>query len=159
MFEMGFDDKLPEPEKAIENYKFAHYRGNSDATINLAIYYLSGRFMKPDPIVGKALLTQAYKDRNPRSVDCMLTYGLIKNKSEVDGFIQSNLLEGKGAASPDFGKHNLNSNLNVSDIVPSNKGDGEQSVNAVLYQAGLLKTRTMNDVIIERSGITYQMVE
>ena len=60
MFEMGFDDKLPEPEKAIENYKFAHYRGNSDATINLAIYYLSGRFMKPDQIVGKALLTQAY---------------------------------------------------------------------------------------------------
>ena len=87
MFEMGFDDKLPEPEKAIENYKFAHYKGNSDATINLAIYYLNGRFMKPDQTVGKALLTQAYKDRNPRSVDCMLTYGLIKNKNEVDGFI------------------------------------------------------------------------
>jgi hypothetical protein len=64
------------------------------------------------------------------------------------------LLEGKGAVSPDFGKHHSNSNLNVSDIVPSNKGDGEQSVNAVLYQAGLLKMRTINDAVVERSGIS-----
>jgi hypothetical protein len=163
MYEIGFDDKLPDPERALENYKYAHNKGNSDASINLAIYYLNGRFIKPDANTGKALLIYAYKDRNPRCVDCMLTYGLIKNKSEIDGLIQSNTLmentrDLKRQVTLDYGRHNnsrpqSSQMINISEIVPSYREVGEPNINTVLHQAGLLKMRTSNELKVENSDI------
>lgn len=41
MLENGYDEKMSDPDQALEYYKRAHKMGNTDATINIAIYYLN----------------------------------------------------------------------------------------------------------------------
>jgi TPR repeat protein len=41
MLESGFDEKMSDPEQALEFYKKAHKLGNTDATINLALFHLN----------------------------------------------------------------------------------------------------------------------
>lgn len=43
MLENGFDEKLSDHEQALEYYKKAHKLGSTDATINIALYYLNVR--------------------------------------------------------------------------------------------------------------------
>jgi hypothetical protein len=71
-------------------FKQAHNLGNSDASINLAIHYLRSQ---SDSKAGKALLLRAFANKNARAVDCMLQYGLIKSKSELESFVQQMLSE------------------------------------------------------------------
>ena len=60
MLEHGYDDVLPTGDVALRNYKIAHSLGSSDATINIAMYYLSGKFIAKDVKIGEALLLKAY---------------------------------------------------------------------------------------------------
>lgn len=41
MLEIGFEDRVADPEQAIDLYKKAIKLGNSDAAINLALMYLN----------------------------------------------------------------------------------------------------------------------
>lgn len=41
MLENGYGDVAPSIETAIKNYREAHLKGDKNATINLAIYYLN----------------------------------------------------------------------------------------------------------------------
>ena len=41
MLENGYDDVAPSIDAAIKKYKEAHLKGDRNATINLAIYYLN----------------------------------------------------------------------------------------------------------------------
>ncbi len=41
MIENGFDERLGDPEGALEYYKKAHKLGNTDASVNIAILYLN----------------------------------------------------------------------------------------------------------------------
>ena len=43
MTENGFDDRIGDPEQALEYYKKAHKLGNTDASINIALMYLNVR--------------------------------------------------------------------------------------------------------------------
>ncbi len=43
MIENGFDERLGDPESALEYYKKAHKLGNTDASVNIAILYLNVR--------------------------------------------------------------------------------------------------------------------
>jgi TPR repeat protein len=61
MLEYGYDDVMPSPEDSLLHFKAAHNMGNSDATINIAIHYLRD---KGDTKTGKALLINAYQNRN-----------------------------------------------------------------------------------------------
>lgn len=84
MIELGFEDKPGDPEQALDYYKRAHKLGNSDATINIAIYYLNGIHVEKDVNMGRYLLKQAFKNGNERSVDYMITFGFIKNRKEME---------------------------------------------------------------------------
>lgn len=77
MLENGFDQVLPDIESAMKIYKTAHNKGCSDATINIAFYYLSGKQIEPDQKIGKALLTKALVDKNSRAIDVLLQFGLM----------------------------------------------------------------------------------
>lgn len=62
MIEVGYEDKAGDPETALDYYKRAHKLGNSDATINIAVYYLNGAGgIEKDLVMGKYLLKQAFK--------------------------------------------------------------------------------------------------
>jgi TPR repeat protein len=54
MLELGFEDRPSDPEQALEYYKRGHKLGNTDASINIAIYYLS--IGNADRDTGKYLL-------------------------------------------------------------------------------------------------------
>jgi TPR repeat protein len=56
MIESGFEDRISDPETALDYYKRAHKLGNTDATINIAIYYLNGVHIDRDLTMGKLLL-------------------------------------------------------------------------------------------------------
>jgi hypothetical protein len=43
MVENGFEDRLPDPDGALEIYRQAHKIGSADALINIALYYLRGK--------------------------------------------------------------------------------------------------------------------
>lgn len=84
MIEVGFEDRPADPEGALEYYKKAHKLGSTDATINIAIYYLNGVHVDKDLSMGKYLLKQAYKSGNSKAVECMISFSFIKNKKEMD---------------------------------------------------------------------------
>ena len=84
MLELGFDDRPADPEQAFDHYKRAHKLGNTDATINIALFYLEGVHVGVDPQMGKYLLKQAYRLGNERAIEYMLTYGFIKTRKEMD---------------------------------------------------------------------------
>lgn len=90
MLEFGYDDVMPNIDDALLHYKAAHNLGNSDATINIAIYYLRDIC---DLKIGKALLINAYQNKNYRALDCMMQYGICQHKGEVEGVIQTFNLE------------------------------------------------------------------
>ena len=48
MHESGFDEKIPDPEQALEWYKKSHKLGNTDASINIALFYLNGTYVEKD---------------------------------------------------------------------------------------------------------------
>ena len=54
MLELGFEDRPSDPEQALEYYKRGHKLGNTDASSNIAIYYLS--IGNADRDTGKYLL-------------------------------------------------------------------------------------------------------
>lgn len=56
MTETGFEDKPGDPEGALEYYKRANKLGNTDAAINIAIYYVNGVHVERDAAMGKQLL-------------------------------------------------------------------------------------------------------
>jgi TPR repeat protein len=85
ILESGYDDVMPSSEHALLHFKAAHNLGNSDATINIAMQYLS----QNDTKIAKALLINAYQNRNQRAVDVMIKYGIIQSRSEVEGMVQS----------------------------------------------------------------------
>ena len=76
LYEQGINGS-PEPEKALKYYKKAHNSGSSDGTINIAIYYLNGRFIQADTKIGKALLVKAYSNKNYRAKDLLMSFGLV----------------------------------------------------------------------------------
>jgi TPR repeat protein len=41
MNESGFNEKVSDPEQALEWYKRAHKLGNTDASINIALYHIN----------------------------------------------------------------------------------------------------------------------
>lgn len=43
MTENGFDDRVGDPETALEYYKKAYKMGNTNASINIALLYLNVR--------------------------------------------------------------------------------------------------------------------
>jgi len=88
MYESGFGDTPPQPKLALQNYKDAHSMGNTDATINLALYYLSGQFQSKDLEQGKTYLIQAHGNKSKRAGDLLLRYGLIKSADELPGLSQ-----------------------------------------------------------------------
>ena len=49
MIESGYDDKVGDPESAIDYYKKASRLGSTDGTINLALYHLNGYYVERDP--------------------------------------------------------------------------------------------------------------
>ena len=58
MLEEGFDDVMPDPQKAFENYRIAFYeKGDSNGLINMAIYLLNKKFTED----GKATATAYLK--------------------------------------------------------------------------------------------------
>ena len=84
MIEVGFEDRVSDPENALDYYKKAHKLGNTDATINIAIYYLNGVHVDKDLNMGRLLLKQAFKHGNEKAVEYMLTFGLIKSRKEME---------------------------------------------------------------------------
>lgn len=60
MLETGYDDVKPDHKLALQNYKEAFNHGNTDALINIAVYYLNDRYVSRDQKVGQALLKKAY---------------------------------------------------------------------------------------------------
>ena len=72
MLEMGYDDVKSDHKSALASYKLAFNHGNSDALINIAVFYLNDKFVSRDLKVGQALLKKAYQLRNPRAIDCMI---------------------------------------------------------------------------------------
>ena len=81
MLEFGYDDVMPSQSEALIHYKEAHKMGNSDATINIGLHYLKNGDVK----MAKALLINAYQNKNQRALDVMLSYGICQNKGEVEG--------------------------------------------------------------------------
>ena len=84
MIEVGFEDRPGDPDQALEYYRKANKLGNTDASINIAIYYINGVHVERDPKMGKQLLKQAYKNGNEKAVDYMVTFGFIKNRKEME---------------------------------------------------------------------------
>ena len=84
MIEVGFEDRAGDPDQALEYYRKANKLGNTDASINIAIYYINGVHVERDPKMGKQLLKQAYKNGNEKAVDYMVTFGFIKNRKEME---------------------------------------------------------------------------
>jgi len=84
MIEVGYEDRISDPEGAMQYYRQAHKLGNTDATINLAIYYLNGVHVEKDMNMGKYMLKHAYKHGNERAADYMMTFGFIKSKKEME---------------------------------------------------------------------------
>lgn len=72
MLETGYEDVMPNPEEAVRMYKEAYNLGNLDASIHLATYYLSGKFMPADTKKGKAILLKAFSQKSARAAECML---------------------------------------------------------------------------------------
>ena len=57
MLEEGFDDVMPDPQKAFENYKIAFYeKGDSNGLINMAISLLNNKFTEKDEKAATAYL-------------------------------------------------------------------------------------------------------
>ena len=88
MLETGYDDVRADHKLALQNYKVAFNHGNSDALINIAVFYLNDRYVSRDQKVGQALLKKAYQLRNARAIDCMIQYGLITDRTKLEGFLQ-----------------------------------------------------------------------
>lgn len=85
MIELGFDDRPGDPEQALDYYRKAHKLGNTDASINIAVYYINGvHGVDKDANMGKQLLKLAFKNGNDKAVDYMITCGFIKNRKEMD---------------------------------------------------------------------------
>ena len=82
MLEFGYDDVMPSQSEALLHFKEAHKMGNSDATINIALHYLRN---KDETKMAKALLINAYQNKNQRALDVMIQYGICQNKGEVEG--------------------------------------------------------------------------
>ena len=135
MLEMGYDDQMPQHEQALQNYKHAHNKGNSDGTINIAIYYMT-KVNPPDLKVGRALLLKAYQDRNPRAVDCMLQYGIVKSKREVEGLLSLNMIESLNQSNKSGFDFRPRSAMDKSEERNAS-ADGDQSINQILSQIGL----------------------
>jgi len=72
MLEQGYEDIAPQAEEALKMYKQAHNLGSLDATLNLAIFYLSGKLVPIDQKVGKALLLKAHSQKSARAGEIML---------------------------------------------------------------------------------------
>ena len=71
---------MPQPDQALKMYKKAHLKGNLDATINMACWYLEGKFAPADKKVGKALLMKAHSQKSAKAADWLVHYGLVKSK-------------------------------------------------------------------------------
>ena len=89
MLEQGYEDIAPQAEEALKMYKQAHNLGSLDATLNLAIFYLSGKLVPIDQKVGKALLLKAHSQKSARAGEIMLQFGIIKSKTEIEGIVGS----------------------------------------------------------------------
>lgn len=84
MIECGFEDRPGDPEAALDFYKRAHKLGNTDASINIAMYHLNGINMERDPNMGKHLLKYAYKAGNDRAIDYLISFGFIRSRKEIE---------------------------------------------------------------------------
>jgi TPR repeat protein len=84
MVETGFEDRLADPEQALDYYKKANKLGNTDAAINIAVYYVNGVHVERDAALGKQLLKQAYKNGNEKAADYMVTFGFIRSRKEME---------------------------------------------------------------------------
>ena len=60
MLENGYGDVAPNAKMAVQNYKEAHSKGNTDASINLALFFINGQFQPKDMEQGKNFLLHAY---------------------------------------------------------------------------------------------------
>ena len=58
--------------------------GNNDATVNLAIYYLSDKFTLHDKHLGIALMKMAWRNGNKKAADHMVQLGLINDEKELE---------------------------------------------------------------------------
>lgn len=83
LLENGYEGQNPDPEKAKDLYLEGHNLGNTDATNNLAYYYLNNRYSQVDLVMAKALLKCAYIRGDNRAADHMLQFGLISSKNEL----------------------------------------------------------------------------
>lgn len=88
MMETGFADAAPNPKLALQNYKEAHNLGNTDASINLALFFINGHFQPKDLEQGKSCLIHAYQNKNKRAGALLLQFGFIKSEDELPGLCQ-----------------------------------------------------------------------
>jgi len=72
LLESGYEGHNSDPEKARDLYLEGHNLGNSDATNNLAYYYLNSRYSQKDNVLAKALLKCAHIRGDTRAADHML---------------------------------------------------------------------------------------
>ena len=61
----------------------AHLAGNTDATNNLAYFYLNNRHEEAKPLLGKALLKYAHIHGNKRASEHLLQFEMITNRNEL----------------------------------------------------------------------------